>query len=460
MELKFINKNDKIYIKKITSNINIMKYVGNGQIWDQKKLDNFMKYILIENDLKNKKNYYYYKIIDKNIFIGIIGISKLQNDSHHNITYFIDQKYWKKGYTTKAIGIILQKVNHINHIYALILENNIPSQKVVKKNGFIFNKIVNKNNKKYKQYIYYYKYHKVLKHEYPYLKYFLSKEDILGCLKKLRDYKANIINGSIDKFTHKMKMIIDHHKEYSINLITDYYTDYCRVRCIFKGKLLSPLQYYSKVKGYLIKKSITNNKFDIEKFENNIYNSKYTKLCNNFKPTIALTIYKIFNAKNILDSSAGWGDRLIAAIAGNYNYLGIDPSDCLKPLYNKIIDDIGDKKKHKIINKGFEEVEIEKNKYDLCFTSPPFFDLEIYEDNKKQSIYKYTSQESWEKEFLILLAKKNIDALITGGYFVIYVPNNYKYFNLYMKNNKEIKYCGYLSFITPRKRDIYVWKKL
>ena len=37
------------FLKKITSNIKIMKYVGNGKIWDQKKLDNFIKYITFEN---------------------------------------------------------------------------------------------------------------------------------------------------------------------------------------------------------------------------------------------------------------------------------------------------------------------------------------------------------------------------------------------------------------------------
>ena len=178
-----------------------------------------------------------------------------------------------------------------------------------------------------------------------------------------------------------MKIIINYNKDKDINRITDYFTEECRIKCSFKNTSKTPLEYYKYNKGILIKNSIVNKKFNINKFEDVMFNQKDIKFCNNFQSSIALTIYKIFNAKNIFDSSAGWGDRLIAAIAHGCNYTGVDPSECLKPLYNNIIDKLytnnpnklnKSNKTYKIINKGIENVKMKKNNYDLCFSSPPF----------------------------------------------------------------------------------------
>jgi len=117
------------------------------------------------------------------------------------------------------------------------------------------------------------------------------------------------------------------------------------------------------------------------------------------------------------------------------------------------------KQEYKIINTGIENVKINKGKYDLCFTSPPFFDLETYENNDNQSIKKFTTSNKWAQHFLITLLDKNIEALKSKGHLVIYFPGDYKYFMDYMMNHRELKYKGIFSFITPKKRDIFVWIK-
>ena len=97
---------------------------------------------------------------------------------------------------------------------------------------------------------------------------------------------------------------------------------------------------------------------------------------------------KLFKPTNMLDFSAGWGDRLIGAIAYGTKYTGVDPSNCLKKKYLKIINTLADNtKNYRIINQPFEETDLEDNIYDFIFTSPPFFTYEVYEtDNQKQSI--------------------------------------------------------------------------
>ena len=73
-------------------------------------------------------------------------------------------------------------------------------------------------------------------------------------------------------------------------------------------------------------------------------------------------------------------------------------------------------------------------KYDLCFTSPPFFDLEVYEtDNNSQSINKYKTMEDWERDFMVTLIEQNIKVLDNNGYFAIYIPE-YKFTMNYLKS--------------------------
>ena len=42
---------------------------------------------------------------------------------------------------------------------------------------------------------------------------------------------------------------------------------------------------------------------------------KLAKECTQFKPSLALTVLQLLRAKRVLDFSAGWGDRLLGAIA-------------------------------------------------------------------------------------------------------------------------------------------------
>ena len=49
-----------------------------------------------------------------------------------------------------------------------------------------------------------------------------------------------------------------------------------------------------------------------------------------FPPFLAGQIYKYFDATNILDPYAGWGDRCIAAMALDINYIGIDSNTHLE----------------------------------------------------------------------------------------------------------------------------------
>ena len=95
----------------------------------------------------------------------------------------------------------------------------------------------------------------------------------------------------------------------------------------------------------------------MHRFEETMYQEKMVHFCNNFQVTLAYTIYKIFKPTRIFDSSAGWGDRLIAAIAAKIPYTGVDPSNCLSKKYKNIIKTLSSNPNdYQVISLGIEDI--------------------------------------------------------------------------------------------------------
>ena len=111
----------------------------------------------------------------------------------------------------------------------------------------------------------------------------------------------------------------------------------------------------------------------------------------------------------------------------------------------------------------------ENNYYDLVFTSPPFFDFEIYENEEGQSISQFNSLDKWLNGFLYKLIEKSYNALIVGGHLGLYI-SDYTGVSFtdkmleYVKNNiKGFEYQGDIHFWDYQNknvvRSIFFWKK-
>ena len=466
INLKSINKSDRSNLHSLVSNYNVMKYVGARQVWENNKINRFIDYCIQEKNTNNQNNYFL-KIVDKksNDFIGIIGIHRDDSNSDFELTYYIHKKDQGKGIGSESLHMMLNKFHEdrpdVKKVVSDTLTYNIGAQKSLKKCGFMFQKVVPRSGKKYARFQYLFKFHKLLSLEYPYLSHFLKKKECLERFEELKKMKFD----QLSKKNHDI--IIEYKKDQKYNQITDYFTNPCRMKCSFKGNM-TPFDYYQKNKGDILKNSLENGKFDYEKFEEYMYRN--SDMCNNFQVTIIMNIYKYFKAKRILDSSAGWGDRLVAAIASDIEYVGVDPAKCQKPLYRKIIKTLAtDKDKYIVINKGFEKITKKdiKGKFDLAFTSPPFWDLEVYNsENKNQSIMGYKTEKEWIEGFLNKLADINISYLKKGGHLVIYVPD-YKEFMDYMEKRDDIERKEDIFYYNKgennkknKKRQIFVWKKI
>ena len=145
---------------------------------------------------------------------------------------------------------------------------------------------------------------------------------------------------------------------------------------------------------------------------------------NNFSPLIARDIYNYYcrDGFRVLDPCAGYSGRLLGAsfCKNDIEYIGIDP--CIKT-YNglvetkKFINETNPEFKCNIINDCAETYLdlMADSSIDFCFTSPPYFNLEHYSDEKTQSYIKYSNYDEWVEKFLKKMMLGVYRVLKTGG---------------------------------------------
>lgn len=138
-----------------------------------------------------------------------------------------------------------------------------------------------------------------------------------------------------------------------------------------------------------------------------------------FKPTTAMYIYKKFNATAVLDPTAGWGGRMLAAAALHIKYTGIDTNVGLIDAYDEIMNLIDGPLKNrpenrqrrmKMIWNNALNVDFSQIEYDCVLTSPPYINLEMYEN-----MIPFKDKENYYIDFLIPLIDKCLASIKNNG---------------------------------------------
>lgn len=150
------------------------------------------------------------------------------------------------------------------------------------------------------------------------------------------------------------------------------------------------------------------------------------KECTQFKPSLAVAVLRHFKATRVLDFSAGWGDRLIAAMAVPevQVYHGFDPNPALQEGHVAMIARHLDRAADvRTTCAPAETQDFGEARYDLVFTSPPFFDVELYTDAPGQSIEGCQTSDAWLAKFLFPTLDRAWRALEDGGHLVLHMNN-------------------------------------
>jgi len=155
-----------------------------------------------------------------------------------------------------------------------------------------------------------------------------------------------------------------------------------------------------------------------------------TASVSNFKPMVAKAIMAKYSKSGpVLDFSAGYGGRLLGALAIGSPYVGIEPnrsqvSGCLRML--KTLKELGFSLPETQLLNGIAELEISRfprNFTGLVFSSPPFFDWEHYSESRSQSFKRFPTFKQWRTNFLESVIAECYRVLTKEGRLVLNVTD-------------------------------------
>ena len=145
---------------------------------------------------------------------------------------------------------------------------------------------------------------------------------------------------------------------------------------------------------------------------------------NIFRPLVAVEVYAKFKPSVVLDPCAGWGGRAVgAAVCENVRYFGIDVNNSLQIPYQRMCAFLNSKSKSKsnlgliprihltiadAVTYDYSQIE---PKYDMVFTSPPYYFIEKYSHNP----FYNNSKDEMDEQFYTPLFSQTYLHLLPGG---------------------------------------------
>jgi hypothetical protein len=168
--------------------------------------------------------------------------------------------------------------------------------------------------------------------------------------------------------------------------------------------------------------------------------------------------------------------HLLAALLTDHVelYCGVDPNPCLHPAYREMVawgqgqGRTSNRRRFVLIEDGFERATLPAGvTYDLVFTSPPFFTLEIYSDAPADSIVAHASAGRWLHGFLLPSLRKAVARLELGGHVVLYLTDapGARYLDVarqaMLHPDSGLVDCGSLYYEDGHAlREFFVWRKV
>ena len=180
---------------------------------------------------------------------------------------------------------------------------------------------------------------------------------------------------------------------------------------------------------------------------------------NQFRPAMAKYIISRYSPKvGVLDFSAGWGGRAIACMSLGIPYTGVDTNTNLQESYAKLQE--LSSSPVTMIWKPSEQVDFTEYRYDMIFTSPPYYTIERYEN-----MPSYSCKKEFFDVFLIPVVMKAWTGLLSGGTMALNMPRPFydvvkdllppvREILPLPKSNRNLKHS------TVAQEEIFVWHKV
>jgi hypothetical protein len=319
------------------------------------------------------------------------------------------------------------------------------------------------------------------KHGFPLKRTYKDDDEIRQMMDRLRrlDYRDRIAFGETYEvraltlpllYGRESVLLLNHHEDYEdFNILSDMFMEETRMKALLIGRQHSPYEYFRRFPHKVAKHALhSSNVISPKSLSDAIYAMAQIKECTSFRPGIMVMMIQMLFGRDhgrikVLDPSSGWGDRLIASIAADVDYTGFDPNTALVPGYKAIKKFFSSDAT--TVNAPFEDAKLDE--YDLVFTSPPYFDWEVYSDEATQSIKKFPKVEAWTKEFLLPYVEKAWDALKPGGFMAINIGqrNGQHYVEDMVKHVTSLggEYLGVVAHSIrgrfSKAQPIFIWRK-
>lgn len=153
----------------------------------------------------------------------------------------------------------------------------------------------------------------------------------------------------------------------------------------------------------------------------------------NFSPIVARKIYEKYCPKfyaRVLDYSCGWMARMLGCLSSpyEYQYIGIEPNSKLNERLHEfsewICNSLHRKNNTQLYLEGSEVFHPELvDTIDLSFSSPPYFNLEIYCNEDTQSANENTEFRDWVNHYMIPTIQNIYKYTKVGGIHIVNLKN-------------------------------------
>lgn len=153
-----------------------------------------------------------------------------------------------------------------------------------------------------------------------------------------------------------------------------------------------------------------------------------------YRPHFAKQITEMTGKKRgtLFDPCMGWGGRMLGTIANDWNYISCDPNTETYNNVNHILNFIKQKSildfpeviLHNIPAENFDFQN--QSKVDVVLTSPPYFNLEVYNQDENQSYNKYNNYDLWRDNWYVPLIQNCLSILKDDGISAWNVMNTKK----------------------------------